>query len=233
MKQKVRHRVIGHEHIRQPVIVVIADGDTQAVADIPGDAGLGADIGEDALAVVAIQHAGESGVVERMAIHANAALRIAAERVLARRRIEVVGDEEIEIAVAIDVKECAARAPPVEADPRRARDVGERAIPGVAIQRVWSVVGDVEIGAAVAIDVAGAGAHPVFAMDDAGRGGHIGEVPFSVVVKESVFRSGLSPPSRSIRRRPRTDRSSRRCHNRETPRPTPWSQRGTSQGWRR
>src|SRR6187401_1174927 len=75
VKQKVRYRVIGHEHIRQPVIVVIADGDTQAVADVSGNSGLGADIGEDALAVVAIQHAGETRVVEWMAIDANAALR--------------------------------------------------------------------------------------------------------------------------------------------------------------
>ena len=33
VKQKVRHRIVGDEHIRQPVIVVIADGDAKTVAD--------------------------------------------------------------------------------------------------------------------------------------------------------------------------------------------------------
>ena len=64
-----------------------------------------------------------------MAVDADASLGVAAERILALRRIEVVGDEQIEIAVAIDVDECAARAPPGEARPAgRAGDVGERAV---------------------------------------------------------------------------------------------------------
>ena len=213
VEEKVRHRIVGDEHIRPAVIVVVADRHAETIADVLGDPGLGADVSEHALAVVAIEHAREPWVVERVAVDANAALRVAAERVLARRRVEVVGDEQIQIAVAIDVHERAARAPPVQPDARRARDVRERAVAGVSIQRVGTVVGDVEIGASVAIDVARARAHPVLAMDDAGGRRHVLEQSVALVVKEPVPRRlrlrrgrlGLPVP-RSNRRRRRTDR---------------------------
>ena len=57
VEEEVRHRVVGHEHVGQPVVVVVADGHAEAVADVRGDAGGGADVGEDALAVVAVEHA--------------------------------------------------------------------------------------------------------------------------------------------------------------------------------
>ncbi len=91
------------------------------------------------------------------------ALRVAAEAVVRLRRVQVVGDEQIQIAVAVHVEERAAGAPARESHARLARDVGEHAVAVVAIQRVGAVARDVEIDAAVVVHVAGARAHAVVA----------------------------------------------------------------------
>ena len=55
VEQEVRRRVVGHEDVRPPVIVVVADDDAEAVAAMTADARLLADVGEGAVAVVAIE----------------------------------------------------------------------------------------------------------------------------------------------------------------------------------
>src|SRR5687767_2543613 len=82
--------------------------------------------------------------------------------------LDVAGDEQVEPTVAIEVRKGAARAPARRSDTGGRRDVGERAVPRVAIQDVWAVVGEVEVGQSVVVVVARAGAHAVRRMPDAG-----------------------------------------------------------------
>ena len=116
VKKKIGHRVVGHEHIGPPVVVVVPHGNAETVADVLRQPSRRAHIRERALAVVAIENVGHCRVHERVAVHANAALRITAEAVVGLRRIEVIRHEQIEIAVDIHVEERTARAPPREPD---------------------------------------------------------------------------------------------------------------------
>src|SRR5687768_15223684 len=78
--------------------------------------------------------------------------------------VDVVGDEQVEVVVAIDVEERAARAPHRRVGAAGSGHLRELAVTGVAIEGVRSDVGDVEIDASVVVIVAGARAHSVVAV---------------------------------------------------------------------
>ena len=103
--------------------------------------------------------------------------------------VHVVGDEQIEVAVAVEIGERAARAPqPGAADARGAGDVGEDSVAAVVVQHVRAEVRDVEIDPAVVVVVAGAGAHAVLAMLDAGPGRDVLERAVAAVPVQAVPR---------------------------------------------
>jgi hypothetical protein len=80
----------------------------------------------------------------------------------------VIGDEQVEVPVPVEIGEGTARAPQSRpSDARGAGDIREDSLAAVAIQDVRAEVGDVEINPAVVVVVARAGAHPVLAMPDA------------------------------------------------------------------
>ena len=133
------------------------------------DAGFLADVGEHAAAVVAIQRVAERGEGQRVTVDAVLAADVAAEGVVVHSRIDVVDDEQIDVAVAIDVGERAAGAEHRRAgDACRFGDIGEAFARVVLIERVRPDAGDVEIDPAVVVDVGGAGAHAVADVRDAG-----------------------------------------------------------------
>ena len=74
--------------------------------------------------------------------------------------VDVVGDEEIELAVAIVVNEGAAGAPArfLAGDARLFADVGEGAVAVVVVENVLAVVGDEQVVEAVVVVVADADA---------------------------------------------------------------------------
>ena len=135
VEQKIGHTVVGDKHVGTAVIVVIAHGHSQAVADVLPEASLRARVGKSALAIVEIQDVRQPLVHEWMAVDADATLRVTTEAVVRLRRIEVVGDEEIEIAVDIDIEEGTTGAPSTQTDTSRARDVSEGALAHISIER--------------------------------------------------------------------------------------------------
>src|SRR5687768_1156263 len=90
-----------------------------------------------------------------------------AELVLLRSEVDIVRDEEIEIAVTIDVEERAAGAPQCGISAPRVWHLGEPATARIPIQRVRSDVGDIQVDESVVVVVARAGAHSVLAVADA------------------------------------------------------------------
>ncbi len=52
-KKKVPLVVIGDENIDEAVIVIVSNGGAHALADLPGDSGLGRDIGKCSVMIVA------------------------------------------------------------------------------------------------------------------------------------------------------------------------------------
>src|SRR5262249_23071359 len=96
-----------------------------------------------------------------MAVDADASLRITAEGVVALGCVEIVRDEEIEVAIVIDVEESATRAPAAKAHTGRACDVGEHAVAVVLEECVRTGAGYIQIDAAVVVDVTCASTHAV------------------------------------------------------------------------
>ena len=111
----VRRRVVGDVEVRPAVAVVVAGRDAEPGAVGFGDARALRDVDEAAVAVVAEQPVGDRPVRARPAVVARAD-RIGALLVGGDREVDVVGDEEIEIAVAVVVDERRARAPQRVAD---------------------------------------------------------------------------------------------------------------------
>src|SRR6187549_3177000 len=91
-------------------------------------------------------------------------LRVAAVRRLAAISVHVVDDEEIEIAVLVEVGKRAARTPARLADMRSRCHVGKRAVTAIAIEHVRAEVRHVEVNPAVVVVVTRARAHAVVAM---------------------------------------------------------------------
>ena len=44
VEQEIRHAVVGHEHIRPAIVVVVADGNTKTIADVLREPGFRADV---------------------------------------------------------------------------------------------------------------------------------------------------------------------------------------------
>ena len=179
------------------------------------------DVGERAVAVVAIQEVGVGRQPLRAAVDRQplpGAVR-ALSRLGRRRQIEreIVGDEQIEVAVAIDVEQRTAGAPPIAGgiEARLRRDVLEASLAEVPVQHVAAEVGDEQIDAPVAVRIAGAHARrPADAVEPRGRRR----------VDEPSAHVAIQPDPRRLPGRPRRGRAARRaraaCRSASRGRPT-------------
>ena len=107
----------------------------------------------------------------------------------------VVGDEQIEVAVAIVIEEAAARAPAV-LDAGHARllgDVRECAVAVVAVEHVSPEVGDEEIVEPIVVVVADATRLTPSGAGQAGFAGHVREGAIAIVVEQIT--GGLPAPA--------------------------------------
>jgi hypothetical protein len=109
--------------------------------------------------------------------------RVAAQLIGGDREIHVVGDEEIELAIAVVVDERGARAPVLVADLRLPGDIGEGAVAAVVVERVGTERGDEEVEVAVVVIVADGHAHAVATQADAGALGHVGEAKHAAAAR--------------------------------------------------
>ena len=118
------------------------------------------DVGEAAVAVVAVQPIGHRLVGARAAVIARAD-RVVAQLVAGDREVQVVGDEQIEVAIAIVVDKRRAGAPLRVADARLPVTSVNVPLPLLRIQRLRTEGGDEEIEVAVVVVVADRRAHAV------------------------------------------------------------------------
>ena len=105
--------------------------------------------------------------------------------------IDVVGDEQIEFAVAVVVHESAAGVPAlaVSGDAGLFADVGEGAVAVVVVENVLAEVGDEQVFEAVVVVVADADALSPAGVGHAGLCGDVGESAVAIVLEE--MRGGL------------------------------------------
>ena len=167
VEQEVAHVVVGDVEVGPSVEVVVGEGYPQPLAPrLQRARGFGG-VGEPAAALVAVEEVGLRRVEGRMRVPGDFPLVLTGNRdvgggLLHRVGgvvVDVVGDVEVDEAVAVVVAEGAAGTPVAAADPGCFGDPGKAVSAGVLEQRVGPVVGDVEIGVAVVVDVGGAAAH--------------------------------------------------------------------------
>src|SRR5882762_3417993 len=167
--QEALHGIVGNKNIDETIAVVVREGYSQSLAIRIGDSRLGGNVGEGAVAIVAVENVGNTVIVVGMTIGAVTRSALAAVAVGAKSPIDVTGHEQVELAVIVVVEESGARAPPAGGDSGRFRDVGERAISVVVVQRVAAVVGHVDIFEAVVVIVAHGDAHSVVVLRHSGE----------------------------------------------------------------
>src|SRR5687767_1307322 len=102
--------------------------------------------------------------------------------------INIVRDEQIQVAVTIEIKECAAGAPHGRIRAAGTWHLRKPAAPRVPIERVRTDVGDVKVDQAVVVVIAGAGAHAVIAVKKSRPGGDILECAVAAIPEQSMAR---------------------------------------------
>jgi hypothetical protein len=114
----------------------------------------------------------------------------AAEDVVLGRPLDVVADEEIEVAVAIEVdphRRRAERHAAIKA--ARFGGVREGALAGVPKETVLTDAGDEDVGEAVVVEIADGHAHPIQLDVEASSAGDVGKRPVPVIAIEAQGRA--------------------------------------------
>src|SRR5262249_32995509 len=120
------HLVVADEDVDLAVAVEVEEQDAESLV-LGFEAGLLADVGESAVAVVAEQHARVAAELARSARVADVRLArlVAAPRVILDVEMDVAADEQVGQAVAVEVAEGAASTPAVERDAGLLGDLAE------------------------------------------------------------------------------------------------------------
>src|SRR5229473_2372588 len=193
--QRAGGGVVGNVNVRPAIVVEISGEHAEAESAVSlEDAGFFADVGEGSVAVVVIENV-LAAVESRRAAGDHDAFVEAGTGFGNRRglqvEIDVVGDEKIEVAVAIVVHESAAGVPAlaVSGDAGFFADVCEGAVTVVVVENVFSEVGNEEIVEAVVVVIADANGLPPAGMEQAGFSGDVRESSVAIVFEE--MRSGF------------------------------------------
>ncbi len=183
-------------YVRPAVVVIVECGNTEGVMPVGLiDVRFRRNVFKHAVAKIVIEDIFRPRQAARAAHDGNTLPH--AGRPLARRKsggrikVDVVGHDQIELAVAIIVDEGAARAPGFAAarDMRFFADVGERAIAIVVVENVFAVVRNIQIFEAVVVVIAHAHALTPTGVGQAGSCGDIGERAVVIVAVEVACRS--------------------------------------------
>jgi len=187
--------IVGDVNVRPAVIVEIGSEHAEAVGAVGvEDAGFFGDIGEGAVAIVVIENIFSAKQAGRAAGDHDAFVKAGAGFGDGRGfqiEINIIGDEEIKMAVAIVIHEGAAGVPALASagDAGFFADVGESAVAVVVVENIFAEVGDEEIVETVVVVVADADGLSPAGMGEAGFGGDIGEGAVAIIFEE--MRGGL------------------------------------------
>jgi hypothetical protein len=177
--QLIEHGVVGDEQIRLAVGIEVRGHDSQSVAQIRGQPGGLGSVGERAVSVVAVERVPGRRFVVRGQTIVRLAEPIRTIELVRHRPIHVVRNEEIQIAVGVEIGERGRGSPRRITHSGGLSHVGEPPSPFVAQQHIGSVIRDEEIGIAVVIVVAHHTSHPVAAIRSTASFGRILDRYFS------------------------------------------------------
>ena len=193
-QQEVGLRVVGDHQVDAAVGVEVVRRYAHRLGVGQEQPGLGGDVGEAAVAAVAVEARRRARVLLGRGVRLALAVEAGVE-VVGRRPLHVVGHQQVGPAVAVDVRPGRARrplrvpaavlaGPGLPRHPGLLRHVGEPQGPVLAQQQVVAQRRQVEVGVAVGVIVGGGHAHAVDAHVQAGPGGEVGEGPGPVVGEE-------------------------------------------------
>src|SRR4029079_15895115 len=124
----IQNFIVAHDDIGPPITIQVEDHHTQT---FPArlDAGTLGDVTEGSIPVIPEQVATEAGEVMRPAGGPNRPIRsgLHAVRILVRVEVQVAANEQVEVAIAVNVAERATRAPSLQDDARLGGHVPEAA----------------------------------------------------------------------------------------------------------
>src|SRR5258708_1559985 len=177
-------------NVRPAVVVEIGGKDTETVsAGCFEDAGFFADVGKGTVAVVVIENVFATVESRWTAGDHNAFVEARAGFGNGRGfqvEIDVIGDEKIEVAIAIVVDKSAAGVPALAGagDACFFGDVGEGGVAVVVVENIFAEVGDEKIVETVVVVIADADALSPARMMQAGFGSDVGEGAVAIVFEK-------------------------------------------------
>ena len=99
---------------------------------------------------------------------------------------QVVGDVEIEQAIAVDVGEAGARAPEGSPYLGGGCSIAEGAVAVVNVKHIAAEVGDVEVRVAIVVDIAHREGGAVVPVADPGLVGHVDKAPLAGIAEQAI-----------------------------------------------
>src|SRR5260221_188858 len=185
-EKKIGPGVVGDGDVGPAVAVEIGENDAHAFCFGLADAGGIADVGEGTVVIVVVELQFLAAIVAGIAVGAIAGTFLAAPEIVFGRPVDVIENDEIEIAVVVVIEPGGAGGPAAfVGDTSFCGDIGEGTVAVVVIKDGAVVAGDVEVGKAVVIVIGdGDSLAVVIFRGDAGLIGDIGECSVTVVVIE-------------------------------------------------
>src|SRR5690242_16094408 len=121
-----------------------------------------------------------------MAIRAKPFYERTTKLVVTQSKINVVHNEEVKVAIVIDISKGTTAAPGREADTRFLRDINEGSVTTIVIKHIRAKVGQVEILPPVVVIIGGTSAHPVSSVLQARVFSHVAKRSITVVAIQGV-----------------------------------------------
>ena len=154
---------------RRPSWSKSANDDAHALADVRLQAGARRHVFERAVAAIAVEAVRQPLEDARVAVDVDPPRLVSAGRILVRRPLHVIDDQEIEAAVVVVVEPAAADGEVAAGDARGLRDVLESPVAAIAIELIGAHAGDEQIDVAVVVEVACRCPDRVAGAGEAGR----------------------------------------------------------------
>ena len=187
--EEVRYRVVGDEEVDVAVGIEVGGQDTEALGEdsaAHGDPRRAGDVLKPAAAAVEVERVGSPIVFVGMAVGGGLLLAAGAGLVDPGVVEQVVGDVEVQQAVAVDVGEAGTRAPEGSPCPGGGCSIAEGAVAVIDVEHVTAEVGDVEVRVAIIVDIADREGGAVVPVADPGQVGYVDKASLAGVAEQAI-----------------------------------------------
>src|SRR3984957_2171269 len=174
MKKELPDCVVGNEHIREAVPIIVGKGDAQSVPFFGGDSGSHTYILKRAVPAVVVENVRCRAEFAGRAIHRlfDPATRLAR----LRSPVEIAGHKQVQLSIVVVVKESCRHRPSARRYSRFRRNIREGAVTIIVVEDVLPEVSYVNIRKAVVVVVPDSNSHSVIGISRVLQTGLHGDV---------------------------------------------------------